>query len=210
MANIKYTKTATFLFPLLGIPKAIFSCNIKNTFGNTIITNRFINAYTSDSSVDNYKEGFVFILINAYQDTDFNCFYDTLTAFDNYVDDYEREGCLVVVFSILEKFQPDYVLLTEGKYSKVSGEAKKAILQNNFFSPNNGQPSTIPLILNKSEALKNSWEKRLDANLYDQEVWSILLVQNEQLCDDVFEELVENVGNKYKKLSNLINKGFEK
>ena len=61
MGYVKYTKTATFLFPLLGIPKAIFSCNVKNTFGTTMFTTRFYNAYIGDCKVDNYKEGFVFI-----------------------------------------------------------------------------------------------------------------------------------------------------
>ena len=206
MAKLKYTKTATFLFPLLDIPKTIFNCNIKNSFGKIMMTNRFINAYTSDCNVDNYKEGFVFILMSAYQDLNFECFYDTMTAFDNYIDDYERGDHIVMIFSIIEKFQLDYTLIMQGKYSEISSEAKKAILQNNFFSPNNGQPSTIPLILNKSEALKKGWEERLKVNLLDQEVWSILMPEDEELCDNILEELVQNVRITPKSLTN---KGLE-
>lgn len=29
MSQLKFTKTATFLFPLLDIPKSLFECNIK-------------------------------------------------------------------------------------------------------------------------------------------------------------------------------------
>ena len=33
MKSTKFTKTATFLFPLLDIPKVLFECNIKDKFG---------------------------------------------------------------------------------------------------------------------------------------------------------------------------------
>ena len=188
MAYVKYTKTATFLFPFIGIPKSIFSCNVKNSFGSTKFTTRFHNAYIGDCQIEDYKEGFVFVVVKAFQDVDFQCFYDTMTAFENHVDDYERGNFIVFVYSVLDKFMADYNLVMDGQYSKVSADAKKAILQNNFFS---GKPYTLPLILNKSEALKNSWEKRLDANLYDQEVWSIIMPEKEKMCDEILEELVE-------------------
>jgi hypothetical protein len=44
MSEKKFTKTATFLFPLLNIPKNIFDCNIKDTWGRVKYTSRFINA----------------------------------------------------------------------------------------------------------------------------------------------------------------------
>lgn len=188
MAYVRYTKTATFLFPLIGIPKSIFSCNVKNSFGSTKFTTRFYNAYIGDCQVDNYKEGFVFVVVKAFQDVDFQCFYDTMTAFENHVDDYERGKYVVFVYSILDKFMPDYKLVMDGQYSKVSADAKKAILQNNFFS---GRPHTLPLILNKAVGLKIGWEKRLDANLYDQEVWPIITPEKEKMCDEILEELVE-------------------
>ena len=156
------------------------------------MTNRFINAYMSDCTISNYNEGFVFVLVNAYQDIDFQCFYDTVTAFDNYVDDYDREESLVIIYSVPDKFKADYSLILNGKYSKISPEAKKTILQNNFFYPNNGQPSTIPLILNKSEALKESWEARLGVDLKNQEVWSILESEKEELCPEIIRKLSKN------------------
>ncbi|QDP66099.1 MAG: hypothetical protein GOVbin3661_15 [Prokaryotic dsDNA virus sp.] len=189
MGKLKYTKTATFLFPLLDIPKSIFTCHVKNSFGKTVLNNRFVNAYTSDCTISEYQEGFVFVLVDYYQDIDFQCFYDTVTAFDNYVDDYDREDSLVIVYSIPDKFKADYLLVMNGEYSKISPDGKKAILQNNFFHPNNGQASTIPLILSKSQALKESWESRLDADLLDQEVWSILEPKKEELCLEIFKQL---------------------
>lgn len=190
MSYVRYTKTATFLFPLLGIPKGIFSCDIKNSFGATKFTTRFHNAYMGDCKVDDYREGFVFVVVKAYQDVDFDCFYDTMTAFENYVDDYERDSYVVFIYSILDKFKLDYTLIVEGQYSKISSKAKKEILQNNFFS---GKPYTLPLILNKSEALKESWEKRLDSALRDQEVWSIIVPEQEKIRDDILEDVVKNI-----------------
>jgi hypothetical protein len=34
MSYVKYNKTSTFLFPLLNIPKGLFYCNVKNSFGD--------------------------------------------------------------------------------------------------------------------------------------------------------------------------------
>jgi len=187
MGYVKYTKTATFLFPLTGIPKALFSCNIKNVFDTTLLTTRFYNAFIKDCKIDNYKEGFIFIVVKAYQDVDFQCFYDTMGAFENYIDDYERGNFIVFVYSIVDTFKLDYKLLMNGKYSEISPEAKRIIMSNGYFS---GKPYTLPLILGKSEALRKGWEERLEVDLLDQEVWSIIIPESEEICDDILEELV--------------------
>ena len=190
MAYIKYTKTATFLFPLLEIPKSIFMCNVKNSFGRTIFKTRFINAYLGDCKIDNYEKGFVFLLLKGFQDTDFNCFYDTMTAFENYVDDYEFGINTVIIYSIPDKYLSDYSLILKGQYSKVSSAAKRSILQNSFFS---GKPTTIPLILNKADVLRKSWEKRLGSSLEAQEVWSIIVPDEEQICNSILEEKLNSI-----------------
>jgi len=194
MSQLKFTKTATFLFPLLDIPKKLFDCNIKDVFGRTKITNRFINAFSRNKCIDKYNEedkDYVFILVKTYQDVDFDRFYTTLQAFPNYVDDYDSKGCCIFVFEVSEKRQKDFDLIKHGKYSEVSADAKKAILMNNFFS---GKPFTLPLVLNKAEALKNSWEDRLStpgspAELKDQEVWPIIESENEELNDSIMSQI---------------------
>lgn len=194
MSDLKFTKTATFLFPLLDIPKKLFDCNIKDVFGRTKISNRFINAFSRNKCIDKYNEedkDYVFILVKTYQDVDFDRFYTTLQAFPNYVDDYDSKGCCIFVFEVSEKRQKDFDLIKHGKYSEVSADAKKAILMNNFFS---GKPFTLPLVLNKAEALKNSWEDRLStpgspAELKDQEVWPIIESENEELNDSIMSQI---------------------
>jgi len=188
---VKYNKTATFLFPLLEIPKELFTCNVKNSLGKSIITGRFINAYLEDADIKDYKENHLFLLINNYQDSKFENFYSTMTAFPNYVDDYEKHGHLIIIYKIPEEFLIDYKLLLNGSYSKISAKAKKLILANHFFC---GKAFTLPLILNKSIALKDSWEERLSTenspvNLYDQEVWPILEKNMEILNFNIIKDL---------------------
>jgi len=194
MSTVKFTKTATFLFPLLDIPKVLFECNIKDRFGRTKYSDRFLNAYLTDSNVSRYnKDTNIFVVIRNYRDVDFDRFYSTIQAFPNYVDDYDNKECLVLVFKVPEKNLADYNLLRQGQYSKVSNNAKKLILANNYYT---GKAFTLPLILNKANALKDSWEDRLSfigkdiyspADLGEQEVWPIL---NE--ADEILNETVLN------------------
>jgi hypothetical protein len=178
MSFVKYTKTATFLFPLLEIPRSLFDCDVKTSFGKSIMTTRFLNAYLIDTDLENeYNDGkFIYVIIKCYQDKDFVSFYSTLIGFDNYVDEYEVQEFIVMIFSVPEKFIVDFNLILDGKYSQISPLAKQLIMKNNFYSNNK---STIPLILGKSTALKESWEKRLsnpnsEVDLKDQEVWPII------------------------------------
>lgn len=188
MKELKYTYTATFLFPMLQVPKAFFDCDVKDMFGRLQFKTRFINAYLSDTCVTKYNnENYIFVLLRNYRDVNFDVFYSTLQAFPNYVDDYDNKECLIVVFRVPEETMEDYQLLLNGGYSMISKDAKALILKHSFFS---GQPMTLPLILHKSDVLKESWETRLStpgspANLYDQEVWPIIDREKEELNQSI-------------------------
>jgi hypothetical protein len=202
MSNVKYTKTATFIFPLLEIPKDLFTCNITDIFGRVKYTNRFINAYLQDENITKYQScnyfKHVFLVVRGYRDKDFETFYSTLIAFENYVDDYSAQDCLIFVFNIPKNNIIDFNFIVKGAYSRITAKAKRLILTNNFFS---GKPYTLPLILNKAEVLKNSWEERLTiktnsyyspGNLYDQEVWPIMELEKETLTKEVLLSLSNN------------------
>ena len=197
MSRTKFTKTATFLFPLLNIPKSMFECSIKDPWGRLKYTNRFINAYCVNSSITKYSNDednkYVHVVIENYQDVDFETFYSTITAFPNYVDDYDNQDCMVLIFRVPDEYVEDYNLIMNGKYSEVSQEAKKLILGNNFYT---GKPFTLPLILNKSTVLKDSWEERLsnpgsEVDLGTQEVWPILNIEKEELSNKVLNSLLK-------------------
>lgn len=183
MSNVKFTKTATFIFPLLEVPKELFECSVKDVFNRVKFTTRFLNAYLEDPRV-NYKSDeenkYVFIVSRNYRDQDFDRFYSTITALANYIDDYDIKDCVVFIFKVSERHIQNFNKVISGAYSEIDASAKKLILANNFYS---GKPFTLPLILNKAEVLKESWENRLSlvndhihspANLYDQEVWPII------------------------------------
>lgn len=199
MKEIKFTKTATFLFPLLQIPKSLFDCDIRDRFGRLKYSTRFINAYLEDETINKYKSNdqidYVFVVVRSYQDVDFNTFYSTAQALTNYVDDYEFKGCCILVFSVPNERKEDFHLIKNGRYSEVSTDGKRLILANNFFS---GKVFTLPLILNKAEVLKTSWEDRLTfigkdiyspADLGDQEVWPIIDNVKEVLTKEVITEI---------------------
>lgn len=188
MSRVKFTKTATFLFPLLDIPKVLFECDIKDRFGRTKYASRFLNAYLRDKTITKYnQEDYLFVLVRNYRDVDFDKFYSTIQSFPNYVDDYDNKECLVLVFKIPQNNLKDFNLVKRGLYSEVSAEGKKLIMSNNFYT---GKAFTLPLILNKATALKDSWEDRLSnpgsiADLGDQEVWPILNEEDEELNEIV-------------------------
>lgn len=193
MSVVKFTKTSTFLFPLLGIPKDLFKCEIRNSFGTLIHSNRFINAYLYND--DLVADECIFLLLESYQDPNFNSFYTTLVSMENYVDDYEKEGYLVMIFNIPEEFIKDFELIVAGKYSQVSTQAKSLIFKNHFFS---GKAMVLPMIFSKALNLKQSWEEKLSnpginfyADLGNQEVWGIIDPDKETLNDAVIKHLTK-------------------
>ena len=194
MSEVKYTKTASFLFPLLEIPKHLFTCDVRSTFGKLMFTQRFINAYLADSQVTKYNDkDYVFLVVRNFRDLNFDTFYSTMIALPNYVDDYDNRDFLIMVYSVPPSQKENFDLIINGKYSELDAAGKKLILSNSFFS---GKPMTLPLILNKATALKVSWEERLSlvnehvyspAYLYDQEVWPIINQRDEVLSPDKLE-----------------------
>lgn len=192
MSEVKYTRTATFLFPLLEISKNLFDCNIPDKYGRPQYKTRFMNAYLKHEGVEQ-PDNCLFLVLRNYRDVDFDTFYSTIQALPNYVDDYDVQECLIVILSIPKSTQEDFELLRAGLYSQISSESKKLILANTFFS---GKPFTLPLILNKSQVMRESWEERLSnpwspAYLYDQEVWPIIELKDEILTDEIIKSLIQ-------------------
>jgi hypothetical protein len=189
---MKFTKTATFLFPLLNVPKSLFDCHILDSWGRLKHKSRFLNAYLANNTISKYEEeNYIYVVARGYRDTDFDKFYTTIQAFPNFIDDYDIKDCCVFIFSIPTDFAADYDLIVSGKYSEITANSKKLILANHYFS---GKAYTLPLILNKAIVLKDSWEERLSnpgspAFLYDQEVWPII--------NNIAEILTHEVVNNY-------------
>lgn len=195
MSIIRYTKTATFLFPLLEIPKSLFMCDVKDIFEKTKFRLRFLNAYIQDEQVDDFKEKHIFIVLRNYRDIGFDTFYDKLVNFPNYVDDYEDNDCLIMIFSIPEKNIKDYLLLLNGRYSLIEENTKQLIINNHF---SNDKLLLIKMILYKSKELKEFWNERLSCypnsivDIGDQEVCSRINLEKQILSKDVLKKYINN------------------
>lgn len=174
--KVTFTKTSTFIFPLLNIPRELFKVNLTN-FGKVTESTRFVNAYIYNEQKPMYNEH-VSIVISSYIDKDYDNFYKELHNHPNYADEYISNGTLVMIFEIPEENMVDYQLIKKGRYSQVSEKGKDLILKNFFFD---FKPSTIPLIFAKAKPLKTSWEKMIGKSIEDQEVWSIMIEQEETL-----------------------------
>lgn len=174
--KVTFTKTSTFIFPLLNIPRELFKVNLTN-FGKVTESTRFVNAYIYNEQKPMYNEH-VSIVISSYIDKDYDNFYKELHSHPNYADEYVSNGTLVMIFEIPEENMVDYQLIKKGKYSQVSEKGKDLILKNFFFD---FKPSTIPLIFAKARPLKASWERMIESSIEDQEVWSIMIEQEEKL-----------------------------
>ena len=174
--KVTFTKTSTFIFPLLNIPRELFKVNLTD-FGKVKESTRFVNAYIYNEQKPMYNDH-VSIVISNYLDKDYDSFYTELHNHSNYVDEYVSNGTSVMIFEIPEENMVDYQLIKKGKYSQVSEKGKDLILKNFFFDY---KPSTIPLIFAKAKPLKASWEKMIESSIEDQEVWSIMIEQEETL-----------------------------
>ena len=178
MSKIKHTRTATFLFPLLGVPKSLFSIE-QVKYGRAVKECLFCNAYLSVVGHISREKGIIYILVrDARNPREGKDFLGLLTGYKNYRSHFKTEGFTILVFKILDRFINDYELILLGNYSGVSQSAKNMIFQHHFFS---GKPHVLPLIMNKANALKVAWEERLDAQINNQEVWPIMQKTKETL-----------------------------
>lgn len=190
--SLEYNKCSMFLFPFLGIPKNLFKCSVKNIFNKEIFNNRFLNCYLSHDIIDQekYDSNHLFLLVRNYRDIGFDIFYSTITAFPNYIEDYEINDCLIFIFKVPDNQLKDYELILKGKYSLITSDNKRTILTNSF---NNYHESILPMILSKSTSLKEKWEDQLgkpgEIDLGNQEVWSIIIKEEEILNKNIIKAL---------------------
>lgn len=160
---MKFGKTITTMFfvPTLGIDR------------DKMRANEFSNGYIKDARRDVQYENAVYLLFRPKDLDKFKDFLDDeyeRTA--NIIDDYDYEdGYVVVVYKLDEKFDKDFSLIKEGKYSKVSQK-----FQNIFPKMVKDYASnkvTLQFrIFNKTQDLREFWEEKLGMELDDDmEVW---------------------------------------
>jgi hypothetical protein len=132
--------------------------------------NGFINAYVKDNRRDDqYKES-IYLL---FKPTDLDKFREFLDSeyerTKAVIEDYDYEdGYVVVVYQLDNKYNRDYELVKQGKYSKTSENFQKMFPKIVKITRNGLHKDEISLqyrIFNKAEDLKNFWEEKLGIDL---------------------------------------------
>ena len=143
--------------------------------------NGFINAYVKDNRRDDtYKES-IYLL---FKPTDLDKFREFLDSeyerTKAVIEDYDYEdGYVVVVYQLDNKYNRDYELIKQGRYSKTSANFQKLFPKVVKITKAGLHKDEISLqyrIFNKAEDLVNFWEEKLGIDLEasigkDFEVW---------------------------------------
>ena len=156
--EIKKNITSIFMVPTLKVPK------------DALKGNGFINAYVKDNRRDDqYKES-IYLL---FKPTDLDKFREFLDSeyerTKAVIEDYDYEdGYVVVVYQLDNKYNRDYELVKQGKYSKTSENFQKMFPKIVKITRNGLHKDEISLqyrIFNKAEDLKSFWEEKLGIDL---------------------------------------------
>ena len=189
MKKVKhFTKTSTFIFPLLGISKHLFMYD-KKEYDRLVSKTRFVNAYIYSNVCEKHNHH-VSIVIDPYRDVKFDHFYSSLSGHDTFIDSYEVNDLLIMVFEIPDQYIDDLTLIVNGKYSAVSPAGKQLIMKNHFFD---SESTIIPMIFNKAKKLKDAWENKIGASIGDGEVWNIINVDEETLTNEKLDKVRNKV-----------------
>jgi hypothetical protein len=185
--EIKKNITSIFMVPTLKVPK------------DALKGNGFINAYVKDNRrEDQYKES-VYLL---FKPTDLDKFREFLDSeyerTKAVIEDYDYEdGYVVVVYQLDNKYNRDFNLIKQGKYSKTSEEFQKMFPKVVKIVKNNSHRDEVSLqyrIFTKAEDLVSFWEEKLGIDFKsivgeDYEVWEGWDEQKEILELDKIKEI---------------------
>ncbi len=177
------TNTTIFMVPTLKIPK------------DKLKENGFINAYIKDEMNDTHYEGCVFLLFHPNYSSRFRKFLNLeYVRTKAIVDDYDcPNGFVVVVYKLDSRFDSDYELIKQSKYSKTSKEFQYLF------------PTTVEIIkdgksikekslqyrvFNQTYDLKKYWQEKYPLYIEYQELWfpfdETKEILNEAILKDIF------------------------
>jgi hypothetical protein len=157
------------MVPTLNFPKDILK------------QNGFINGYVKDSGNEAQYDNSVYILFKPTDIDKFRKFLDDeYERTKNIIEDYDYEdGYVVVVYQLDDKYEKDYDLVRQGKYSKTSLDFQKLFPKFVTIVKEGSKKEEMSLqtrVFKKTEDLVEFWEEKLGVNLKemfgeDYEVW---------------------------------------
>ena len=185
MSEIKKNITSIFIVPTLKISRE----HLQN--------NGFINGYVMDVEHDVSYENCVYIL---FKPKDIEKFRDFLSnEYDrtkSVIEDYDyKDGFIVVVYKLDDRFKKDFDLVKQGKYSKTSVAFQELFPKIIKIRKNGYLRDEISLqyrVFNKTEDMKTYWEEKLGVNFDESmEVWSGWNEEKEILNNQKMKEYVQ-------------------
>jgi hypothetical protein len=176
------TITTIFLLPILKIPR------------ESLIDNKFINAYSRDGINERYYEDAIYLLFKPSNIDKFREFLDGEYERDSHIlEDYDIPGdFIMVVYKLDDKYSSDYTLVREGRYSQTSEAFQKEFPKIKKIIINGlhrDELSTQFKVFRKTRDLVEFWEEKFGMNFSEeQEVWTKFNIDNETLTEDKLRE----------------------
>ena len=177
---------------------SIFMLHSLNVDREKFKDNGFINAYIKDELRDIHYENCIYVLFHPKDLDKFREFLDgEYERTKSIIDDYDfTDGFVVVVYELNKKFEKDYELIKQGKYSKTSKEFQKLFPKVIKIVRNGLRKDEISLqyrIFNKTQDLIKFWEDELGVEFdSDQEVWETFHIKRETLNEEKIKNYVES------------------
>lgn len=184
MAEVKLTITSIFMVPTLKIKS------------DDLEEHGFVNAYIRDKNRPDDEDNMVYLLFKPSDKVFFKIFVESeYDRTDALIEDYDYDGGYVVLVYVLDpRFEADFNLVRQGKYSKTSPEFQNLFPKVKKIKKNGKQRDEISLqhrVFRKDEHLKEYWEQKTNTSFSDNmELWSTFELEKETLDITKFQELV--------------------
>jgi hypothetical protein len=178
------TITTIFMVPTLKITK------------ETLRENGFINAFEFDEGQDVTYPNAIYLLFKPTNLHVFRAFLnDEYERTTNIIDDYDYSGGFVVVVYRLDKrFESDFNLIRQSKYSKTSKKFQAEFPKMTRILKDGELRDEVSLqfrVFNKTKDMVEFWEDKLGVKLDEnQEVWQAYDLEKEILNSVKLEEYV--------------------
>lgn len=173
---------------------SIFMVPTLNIDREKLLENKFFNGYVKDGNRDVQYENCIYLL---FKPKDLEIFRNFLS--DEYertkaiIDDYDYSGGFVVlVYELDRKFDKDFKLIRQGKYSKTSKAFQNLFPKTIKIKKGFMEREDVALqhrIFKKSEDVIEYWEQKIGTFLPDGiEVWETFIEEKETLNIDKIKQ----------------------
>lgn len=139
--------------------------------------NGFINAYIKDAKREDEYKGCIYLLFKPENLDKFREFLDSeYERTKSVIEDYDyKDGFVVIVYQLDDRYKNDFDLIKKGSYSKTSKDFQKIFPKMVKINRNGLDKDEVSLqyrIFNRTEDLIEFWENKLEIEWQDEyEVW---------------------------------------